>query len=143
VAKALDLNFLNAGFTSIKIGKLSKEVISLLKLNRSECDIILWEDRFIYIEKHIQDFESEEAFENHISCIPDIIENPDYVGRHPKDNSIQYIKRINELMLVAVRIKDKGNLSFRSAYPITEAQLDDYLMYGNTTEYNKDIDKTD
>jgi hypothetical protein len=143
VAKALDLNFLNAGFTSIIIGKLSKEIIALLKLNRSECNIILWEDRFKYIEKHIQDFESEEEFRKHISLIPDIIENPDYVGRHPKDNSMQYIKRINELMLVAVRIKDKGNLSFRSAYPITEAQLDDYLMYGNTTEYNKDIDKTD
>jgi hypothetical protein len=143
VAKALDLNFLNAGFTSIIIGKLSKEIIALLKLNRSECNIILWEDRFKYIEKHIQDFESEEEFRKHISLIPDIIENPDYVGRHPKDNSIRYIKRINELMIVAIRIKDKGNLAFRSAYPITESQLDDHLRHGTAFKINKDIDKTD
>ena len=143
MAEALDINSLNAGFTSIKIGRLSKEVISLLKLNRSECDIILWEDRFKYIEKHIQDFESEEAFENHISSIPDIIENPDYVARHPKDNSIRYIKRINELMIVAIRIKDKGNLAFRSAYPITESQLDDHLRRGTAFKINKDIDKAD
>jgi hypothetical protein len=93
----------------------------------SNNNFILWEDRFKYIEKHKYDFKTEDEFYKHIALIPDIIENPDYVGKHPSKNSIEYIKRIDEIMIVAVRIKDTGNLAFRSAYPLTEKQLSDYI----------------
>jgi hypothetical protein len=33
-------------------------------------------------------------------------------------------------MLVAIRIRDKGNLALRSAYPLSEEQLNDYLIKG-------------
>jgi hypothetical protein len=130
MAQQLDIKVLSAGFNCIKIGVLNQEVINLLNLNRSKCDIILWEDRFKYIEKHKGDFKSEQEFYYHISQIPEIIENPDYVAKHPTTNSIEYIKRINELMLVAIRIRDKGNLALRSAYPLSEEQLNDYLIKG-------------
>ncbi|MCY6353669.1 PBECR3 domain-containing polyvalent protein [Clostridium sp. ZS2-4] len=133
----LDYDDLSKGFKSIKIGTLDKEVIELLKLNRNSCDIILWEDRFKYIDKHKEDFETEEAFKAHIEEIPNIIKSPDYIAKHPKKNSIEYIKKIDELMLVAIRIKQKGNLAFRSAYPLTNDQLQRYLESGTAFKVNK------
>lgn len=119
------------------IGRLTNEVISLLNLNRSECDIILWEDRLKYIQKHIIDFESLEDYEKHVELIPEIILNPDYVGKHPNSRSIEYIKRIDRLMLVAVRLKVDGDLAFRSAYPIREEQLERYIESGRAFALDK------
>lgn len=141
MAITLDINTLKNGFKTIKIGVLTKEIITLLKLNRDECDIILWEDRFQYIEKHKADFKTEDDYYKHIAQIPDVIENPDYVGIHPGKNSIEYIKKIDELMIVAVRIKQTGSLAFRSAYPLTEKQLQDYLSSGTVLKVERNIDK--
>jgi hypothetical protein len=141
MAEKLDINSLQKGFMTIRIGVLTKEIIDLLGLNRSECDIILWEDRFKYIEKHKCDFKTEAAFYKHIALIPDIIENPDYVGKHPSKNSIEYIKRIDELMIVAVRIKETGNLAFRSAFPLTEKQLLDYINSKTIIKVYRKFDK--
>lgn len=130
-----------AGFGSIIIGKLTKEVISLLDLDRSECDIILWEDRLKYIQKHIADFDSIKEYEKHVDLIPEIIKNPDYVGMHPNSTSIEYIKRIDRLMLVAVRLKLSGDLAFRSAYPIREEQLESYIKSGRAFKVSNDKEK--
>lgn len=143
MAEILDINHLNSGFTNVKIGRLTKEVISQLNINRSECDIILWNDRYEYIQKHIPNFKSKEDFDKHIALIPDIIENPDYIGKHPNDNSIQYIKRINELMIVAIRVKEKGHLALRSAYPLREKQLENYIESGTAWKYKKGIDNSE
>lgn len=141
MATKLDIDVLKKGFKTIKIGVLTKEVIVLLGLNRLECDIILWEDRFQYIEKHKGDFKTEADFYKHIAQIPSIIENPDYVGIHPGKNSIEYIKKIDELMIVAVRIKQTGHLAFRSAYPISEKQLLNYFNSGTIFKLERNIDK--
>jgi hypothetical protein len=143
MAEKLNIDLLQKGFKPIKIGILTKEVIDLLELNRSECDIILWEDRFKYIEKHKYDFKTEDEFYKHIALIPDIIENPDYIGKHPSKNSIEYIKRIDEIMIVAVRIKNTGNLAFRSAYPLTEKQLLDYISCKTVIRVPGKIDKSE
>jgi hypothetical protein len=126
----LDIDALKNGLESLEVGCLTKEVIDLLGLNRQECKIIFWRDRLSHIEKHKGDFKSEADFYKHIRKIPEIIKNPDYVGKHPTKGSIEYIKRLDELMIVAVRIKSIGNLAFRSAYPLTEKQLADYLKSG-------------
>lgn len=80
------------------------------------------------LEKHKEDFSTEEEFYYHIEQIPDIIENPNYVGLHPRDGSIQYIKQIDKIMLVGVRIRPVKSLSFRSAYPITKEYLKKYIV---------------
>jgi len=137
MADKLNIDNLKLGFKSIKIGVLTKEVIDLLNLNRDTCDIILWEDRFKYIEKHKGDFKSEIDFENHIAAIPEVIENPDYVGVHPRKNSLEFIKRIDELLIVVVRIKQKGDLAFRTMYPLSEKQLQNYIKSGTVVEFKK------
>lgn len=130
----LDVKQLESGFTNIKIGELSESTIKLLCLNRDKCDIIMWEDRFKYIHKHICDFKTKEDFNICISCIPEIVSNPDYIGKHPTKNSLEFIKQIDELMIVVVRIKNKGDLAFRTAYPLTNEQLQDYIKSGTVVK---------
>lgn len=126
----LDLEFYKAGKNKIKIGELTQEVIDLLSINRKPCNIVMWSERLKYTEKHKFNFKTENEYVEAIRNIPNIIRNPDYVGLHPTDNSIQYIKQINRLMLVGIRIRSKGEISYRTAYPITESQLNDYIKKG-------------
>ena len=127
LANKLDINIFNNGIRCIEVGKLTNEIIQFLNLQRSPGSIVLWDDRLEYIEKHKADFKTEEDYYRHILEIPNIIEKPDYLGLHPKDNSIQFIKRIDEIMLVGVRIKNIGSLSIRSSYPISQDQLNHYI----------------
>lgn len=114
----------------VTIGRVSKRVMDLLALPHAERDIILWKDRIRYLEKHRSDFLNDEAFDKHLRAIPEIVNSPDYVGLHPKGDSIQFIKRIDELMLVAVRISNNRNWTFRSAYPISQETFSAYLEAG-------------
>lgn len=60
--------------------------------------------------------------------IPLIINEPDYVGYNTNNNSIEYIKRLGDLTLVAIRIKPKGDLFLRSIYPISEVKLKNKII---------------
>ena len=46
-------------------------------------------------------------------------------------------------MLVGVRLKPKGDLNFRSAYPINQENLDRYLEAGTLIKYQKIAGKVD
>ncbi|MDD9147359.1 PBECR2 nuclease fold domain-containing protein [Sporolactobacillus sp. CQH2019] len=128
---SIDLNHLK--ISPYYIGKLTVNIIDLLHLKTNEKDILLWKDRIRYIDKHKSDFTSDEEFKKHVEAIPDIVQNPDYVGIHPKGESIEFIKKIDRLMLVAVRLNLKSDvLKFRSAYPIKQSQLESYLKNGRT-----------
>lgn len=116
--------------TPYHIGKLTNEINTLLGLSLGERDIIIWKDRIKYIEKHKSDFGSEEEYKEHVEAIPSIVQSPDYVGLHPNGDGLEFIKRINGLMLVGVRIKSKGKLVVRSSYPIKETKLNNWLSSG-------------
>lgn len=137
LAEKLNIKNFDNGIKCIEIGKLTDEIIKFLNLSRSPGNIVLWDDRFKYMEKHKNDFKSEEEYYRHIQELPNIIENPDYLGLHPKDNSIQFIKRIDKIMLVGVRIKNQGSLSIRSSYPISEEQLQTYIDSNTAWEFKK------
>lgn len=131
----LDLEFPKKGIKKVKIGELTEKTIKLLKIARKPCDIVIWEDRLRYIEKHKKDFKDDETYYRCMEKIPLILKEPDYVGLHPSDGSIQYIKKINELTLVGIRLKSTGELCLRSAYRITENQLKYYIESGRVRKY--------
>ncbi|RYI30615.1 hypothetical protein EVU96_09370 [Bacillus infantis] len=113
------------------IGKLSEEIIDILEIEISEeKNIVIWKDRIKYIEKHISDFDSFDEWKTHVEAIPEIVQNPDYVGVHPNGKSIEFIKKIDKNMLVAVRLTNKKSLNFRSSYPITDEKLQTYVLSG-------------
>ena len=113
------------------VGKLTNKVIKLLGIVSTEKKIIIWPDRVTYFRKHLEDYDSLEQFETCVNMIPTIIKDPDYVALHPSTGSIEFIKRIDKLMLVAVRIRKEDTLAIRTAFPITEKQLNDYLKSGS------------
>lgn len=98
-------------------------------------DIIMWDDRIDHIEKHRMNFRNIYDFDDYVDMIPDIIENPDYIGVKDKNKSIQFIKQYDDNILIAVRLTTKGKLSFRTMYPITDGQLDDYIEKNTAWEY--------
>lgn len=113
------------------VGVAQKKILSNIGISfDNELEIVLWKDRLKHIEKHKKDFDSEEEYQLHLESIPDIINNPDYIGIHPKGHSIEYVKRVDKVVLVAVRIKASGPLSVRTLYPLKENKLNNYLKSG-------------
>lgn len=135
-SNVLNLNLLEKSGERIKIGELTNEVIDILGIERKPCNIVMWGDRLKYSEKHKKDFKNDDDYYEAMENIPNIIQYPDYVGLHPKDGSIQYIKKINELMLVGIRLKPYGELCYRTAYPIKEYQLNSYIKSGRAKQTN-------
>lgn len=130
------LNLDDLKWQSQYVGKLEQKVIDAPNLmDLTQTEIHMGRDRVKYIEKHKNDFLSEESWRTHVEAIPDIIQNPDYVGIHPGGDGIEFIKQIDEICLVAVRIKMKGKLWVRSVYPLTKKRLDNFIRTRRCIRY--------
>ena len=121
----------------VSVGKLTKKIIDLLELDIGVSNIYIDRKRIKHIKKHIKDFQTENDFWNHIEKIDEIIENPDFVGLHPSKESIQYIKKIDEWTLVAVRVKGRDSLTVRTAYPLSQNKLQNYIDAGRLININR------
>lgn len=59
--------------------------------------------------------------------IPQIIQNPDYISIHPADESVSFIKDYSKHTSVAIKISTDGKMVYRTMYPLTESQLQNYI----------------
>ncbi|WXJ86893.1 hypothetical protein MHOCP_09100 [Moorella humiferrea] len=109
------------------VGILSQKVISILGLNYSPKQILIGPSNIEHMKKKHPD-----CFDKYFEKIPEIISKPDYVGKHPSKDSIEYIKTFDEHILIAVRISQSGNLYVRSLYEISPERLKSYLESGTT-----------
>lgn len=136
----LDINNLNTGTSkNIKIGELKSDVIELLNLDLKPQNINIWSPRLQeHCEKHKNEYSSITAYNTAIKSIPDIINNPDFIGLHKENGNLQYIKKLDDISLIGVKIiKGKGNLLFRTIFPITEDKLNYYLSKNRIIPYRK------
>ena len=108
---------------------------SLASRLSSNTEISFFANRIKHTERHKDDFSSDVMFEICLEDIPDIIHEPDYISIHPKKNSISFIKDYSQHVSVAVRITIDNKLSYRTMYPITDAQLQNYLDTGRAKKY--------
>ena len=88
-------------------------------------DITQSAQRKKHMEKHRQEFSDFDAI---YERIPEIIAHPDYIGHHPDRQSLEYIKRIDGNVLVAVTLCDKLNV--RTMFVIKDSKLKNYLNAG-------------
>lgn len=116
------------------IGEISKEVIDKLKLEENI-------KKHIYISesniKHIKDNHLED-YNKYGNKISDIISNPTYIARHPKKDSIEYIKKYlidNEYVLVAVRVTNKGVSFVRTMFVMSQNKVNKYKNGGYFIEF--------
>lgn len=119
----LDIKRMQKDKQILKVGELSQDIINILNLKEKPRNIKFAYDRIAHCEKHKIDFKDEKSYYKSIKAIPQIIKKPEYVGFNIKNNSIEYIKRLDDLTLVAVRLKSSGDLFLRSIYPISEVKL--------------------
>lgn len=67
--------------------------------------------------------------------IPNILKYPDYVSIHPNDQSISFIKDYSGHTTVAIKIASDGIMSYRTMYPLTDEQLNNYINNGRAWKY--------
>lgn len=120
----------------VKIGELKKEVIDTLNLNCSPRNILLTADRIYHCEKHKNEYKDEHSYNKSISSIPEIINTPDYIGFNESNNSIHYVKKLEDATLVAVRLSYKGSLTLRTVFPLTEYKLNKEINSKKLIPYN-------
>lgn len=126
------------------IGFLDEEILQLLSRERPDVveriknnEITMWDDRIEHIKKHRFNFNDIYNFDIYVNAIPEIISKPDYIGYKEKDDSLQFIKEYNDNLLIAVRINNKGELTFRTMYPITDGQIKDYIKKNTLWKFSK------
>jgi len=146
MADLLDLEHFTGDEKFIIVGEIDERMASFLREKSpenkllNEIDgkrILLWANRIEYTEKHKGNFQTADEYYECIKSIPSIIENPDYLGLPPHDDSIQFIKSMGRAIIVAVRISNKGKLSYRTMYPITDSQLNDYIRKNRAWKFDK------
>lgn len=118
------------------VGFITQEVITLLGFTRLETSILFGKDKIKYTEKHKHKFVDAASYKKHIEAVPQIISDFDYVALHPSNNSIEYIKKLDEIMVVAVRGKEV--LWVKTVFPISEDKLNLYKISG-TLKSRKEI----
>lgn len=112
--------------TNKKIGTVNKKVIQLLNLKyKEECPIYIGENNIKHMQK-----EHPEDYNLYGKYIKDIINNPTYVAKNPKQESIEYIKEYkvnNKFVLVAVRTTNNGIMFARTLFVMSERKKNIYL----------------
>ena len=102
-----------------KVGIINKRVRELLDLDISKnSPIFIGESNIRHIkERHPEDFKI------YGKKIQEIIKNPTYIAKNPKQGSIEYIKEYkiyNDFVLVAVRISNNGNFFVKTLFRMTK-----------------------
>ena len=108
------------------VGKLQQEIIDLLGLTLVAGDILMYPGAI----KHIQRKRPDD-FEKYFQLIPEIISEPDYVGVHPDEpDSVEFVKALDDDVLVAVKLAPEGYLFLSSMYALTPAKVPKRLKSG-------------
>lgn len=112
--------------TKTTVGFLTQKIILLLDLKLEPGDIKLLPGDVQHIKEKRLD-----CFNNHKDKIPKIIEDPDYVGTNPKyPNSVEYVKKFEYYILVAVILRRKKDLCVITMFDVTDSKINTMLKYG-------------
>ncbi len=109
-----------------KIGKVSKKVIEILKLDYEKEESIYIGNTNI---EHIKRKHPIE-FKKYGNKIKDIIKNPTYIARNEKKKSIEFIKKYrinNDYVIVVVRVSDNNIHFVRTMYTMSKEKIKKYF----------------
>ena len=109
----------------LRVGYLKKDLINLLKLDLKPGEIVLLPGGIKHIRR-----KRKQIYLGYITKIPEIIDKPDYIGKNPKySNSVEFIKKINKNVLVAIRPNNKGILNVATMFEVTDSKISRMLKY--------------
>ena len=122
------------------IGTLSDKIINILNLSYIT-------DKNIYIgETNIEHMKTShpDDYSKYKDKIPEILKNPDYIGKNSKDDSIEFVKEFiinHEYVKVAVRVSSKNRLYACSVYVLNRRRVKNFIEKGTLKKYKYIIDK--
>lgn len=110
-----------------KIGVIESGIVNRLGLSiEPNSEILFGETNLLHIQtRHPNDYI------NHGDKMAEILNNPDYVSVNPRDDSIRYIKKYDENVLVAVRLTLNKQVFVRSLFVITDSKIEHYKKSTN------------
>ena len=112
---------------------LEQYIIELLDLELKPGEIKLLYGGIRHIKKR-----RWACYYNYKDKIPEIIKTPDYVGTHPKYfNSVEYIKKVGDNILVAIRLDDINGLCVVTMYDVTDSKITTMLKHGRIKKLNQ------
>jgi hypothetical protein len=121
-----------------QVGKIDEIVINTLNLSvEKDTPIFIGEQNIQHIiEQHPEDYEK------YGGKIADILKNPDYIAKHPRKDSIEYIKvyydeEKGNRVLVAVRATTRGIQFARTLFVMSDEKVKKYEEKGAFHEYKK------
>ena len=107
------------------VGKLDFNIAKYWNLEEhSNKPIVIYKDRKKHIiDNHLNDFGSIEYIDYIWSKLPLIIKKPTSVFYNEKTKGLEYYKKIDNTIVVAVRISFSSTLKIRSFYPANKNKL--------------------
>lgn len=86
--------------------------------------IVMFDDRISHIEKHAKEFKNDGSYTNAILNIDVILSSPDFICKDKKNNSLEFVKKLEDNILVAVRVSNSEYLKLKTLYPINNVKYD-------------------
>lgn len=121
-----------------KVGNIAENIALLGEFNyRGEVYISPGAQR--HIERKHGQVLGRAIIENITQYITEIIEQPEYVGRHPnkQGTSLELVRKIDKNVLVAIEVDLKENYIYvASMYPITAGKLANRMNSGRFKKVN-------
>lgn len=118
------------------VGYFSQKIIDLLELHLcADTPIYMATSNIVHMQSsHPADFAK-------YGCdIPDILANPDYVGKNKKDGSIEFTKEYyieKEYVKVAVRVSSHNVYYVRSLYVLNPKRVAHFISKGTLKKLDK------
>jgi hypothetical protein len=120
--------------TAQLVGKMDTATInSLLGISLPDVEVYMYPG----VIKHIKR-KHRGIFETFHHLIPDILLNPDYVGKNPKEpHSVELYKRLSPDLLLAIKLDPSGYLYLSSMYDLNngETKINKRLASGRVVPY--------
>lgn len=121
----------------LKVGKYNAKFNDILGLNIEEVDIY----RSKGLPTHMVKSKHFRALK-YIDYIPEIIEQPDYIGVNPNENgteSVELIKRYKDNILVGIKLdEENGYLYVSTMHDIQEGKINRRLHSGRIKPFSVD-----
>ncbi len=117
----------------LRVGKYNSKFNDILGINIKELDIYRSNGLQIHMVKR-----KHSNCLQYVDYIPDIIENPDYIGVNPneKGSSIEMIKRYKDNVMIGIKLDTDGEYLYVSTmHDIQESKIERRLYSGRLKEY--------
>lgn len=130
-----------------EVGKLKEEVILQLDLEnvehiqlnalKKDTPILCSDSTWDHVKKRHPD-----DYVKYKSDLGSILEEPDYIGIHPKSGSIEYFKEYQndstkERVIVAIRATKNQSLFVRTLYVVSNNNFENYLEKQTIQQYKR------